>query len=76
VGIPELRDLLAVFVQAEPDVLVFPGPKRGPLRQSNFNKLAAWPHAVLSIGGEGLHVHDLRTPGTRSLPLVALCSGT
>jgi hypothetical protein len=48
--IPQLRDHLAAFVQAEPDALVFPGPKGGPLRRSNFNKLTGWPHAVRSIG--------------------------
>jgi integrase len=61
--VPALREHLAVFVQPEPDALVFPAPKGGPLRRSNFNKLAAWPHAVQSIGAEGLHVHDLRHTG-------------
>jgi integrase len=61
--IPELRGHLAVFVQAEPDALVFSGPKGGPMRRSNFNKLTGWPHAVRSIGAEGLHVHDLRHTG-------------
>jgi integrase len=61
--IPELRDHLAVFVQAEADALVFPGPKGGPMRRSNFNKLSGWPHAVRSTGAEGLHVHDLRHTG-------------
>ncbi len=61
--IPELRAHLAVFVQAEPDALVFPGPKGGPMRRSNFNKLSGWPHAVRSTGAEGLHVHDLRHTG-------------
>jgi hypothetical protein len=31
-----------------------------PPRQSNFNKMLGWPHAVESIGAAGLHVHDLR----------------
>jgi integrase len=61
--IPELRDHLAAFVQAEADALVFPGPKGGPMRRSNFNKLTGWSHAVRSIGAEGLHVHDLRHTG-------------
>lgn len=61
--IPALRGHLAVFVQDEPGALVFPGAKGGPLRRSNFNKMAAWPYAVRSIGAEGLHVHDLRHTG-------------
>jgi integrase len=52
-----------MFVQAEPDALVFPAPKGRPLRRSNFNKLTAWPHAVRSVGAEGLHVNDLRHTG-------------
>ena len=34
-----------------------------PLRRSNFGKLSGWPHAVRSIGAEGLHFHDLRHTG-------------
>jgi hypothetical protein len=33
------------------------------LRRSNFNKMAAWPHAVHAIGAAGLHFHDLRHTG-------------
>jgi integrase-like protein len=44
-------------------VLVFPGPKGGPLRRGNFNRQASWPHAVRVIGAEGLHFHDLRHTG-------------
>jgi len=47
----------------EADALIFPGIKGGPLRRSNFNKMAAWPHAVRAIGAEGLHFHDLRHTG-------------
>ena len=39
----------------EADALIFPGVKGGPLRRSNFNKMAAWPHAVPAIGAAGLH---------------------
>jgi integrase len=61
--IPVLREHLAVFVKAEPGALVFPGVMGGPLRRGNFNKMAAWPYAVRSIGAEGLHFHDLRHTG-------------
>lgn len=61
--IPILRQHLAVYTGPEPGDLVFPGAKGGPLRRSNFNKMSAWPHAVRSIGAEGLHVHDLRHTG-------------
>jgi integrase len=42
---------------------VFCGPSGVPIRQSNFGKLSGWPHAVRSIGAEGLHFHDLRHTG-------------
>ncbi len=61
--IPALREHLAVFVKDEPGALVFPGAKGGPLRRGNFNRMSAWPHAVRSIGAEGLHFHDLRHTG-------------
>jgi integrase len=40
-----------------------PGRQGRPLRRSNFNKMAAWPHAIRAIGAEGLHFHDLRHTG-------------
>ena len=61
--IPAVREHLSVFVSPEAEVLIFPGAKGGPLRRSNFNKMAAWPHAVRAIGAEGLHFHDLRHTG-------------
>jgi integrase len=61
--IPELRDHLAAFVRPAADALVFPGVMGGPLRRGNFNKMAAWPHAVAAIGAPGLHFHDLRHAG-------------
>jgi integrase len=45
--------------------LVFPGAKGGPIRRGNFNKMAAWPQAVASIGMPGLHFHDLRHTGNQ-----------
>ena len=61
--IPVLREHLSIFVKDEPGALVFPGAKGGPLRRGNFNRMSAWPHAVRSIGAEGLHFHDLRHTG-------------
>jgi integrase len=61
--IPALREHLSIFVRPEAGALIFPGAKGGPMRRSNFNKMSAWPHAVQSIGAEGLHVHDLRHTG-------------
>src|SRR6266516_89508 len=61
--IPAVREHLSLFVRPEADVLIFSGVKGGPLRRSNFNKMAAWPHAVRAIGAEGLHLHDLRHTG-------------
>jgi integrase len=63
--IPVLREHLSLFVGPEAEALIFPGVKGGPLRRSNFNKMAAWPHAVHTIGAAGLHFHDLRHTGNR-----------
>jgi len=61
--IPALREHLSAFVADDPDALVFPGPKGGPLRRGNFNRQASWPHAVRAIGAASLHFHDLRHTG-------------
>ncbi len=61
--IPAVREHLSLFVRPEADVLIFSGVKGGPLRRSNFNKMASWPHAVRAIGAEDLHLHDLRHTG-------------
>ncbi|HEX6527050.1 MAG TPA: tyrosine-type recombinase/integrase, partial [Streptosporangiaceae bacterium] len=50
-------------VGPKPGDLLFTGVKGGPLRRSNFNKMSSWPHAVRTIGAEGLHFHDLRHTG-------------
>lgn len=60
---PAIEQHLAQFAGHEPDDLAFPGAKGGPLRRGNFNKLAAWTHAVAAVGAEGLHFHDLRHTG-------------
>jgi integrase len=62
---PALREHLSLFVGPEAEALIFPGVKGGPLRRSNFNKMAAWPHAVHAIGAAGLHFHDLRHTGNQ-----------
>src|SRR6266496_2166334 len=56
--IPAVREHLSIFVGPEAEALIFPGVKGGPLRRSNFNKMAAWPHAVHAIGAAGMHFHD------------------
>jgi integrase len=61
--VPALREHLSLFVGPEAEALIFSGVKGGPLRRSNFNKMAAWPHAVHAIGAAGLHFHDLRHTG-------------
>ena len=61
--IPTLQEHLAKFVGPEPGALVFCGPSGAPLRRSNFGKMSGWPHAVRSIGAEGVHFHDLRHTG-------------
>jgi integrase len=63
--IPILREHLSIFGGEEPGALAFPGFMGGPLRRGNFNRMSAWPHAVKSIGAEGLHFHDLRHTGNQ-----------
>lgn len=63
--VPDLSAHLAIYVKDEPGALVFPGAKGGPIRRGNFNKMSAWPHAVVSIGMPGLHFHDLRHTGNQ-----------
>jgi integrase len=63
--VPDLAAHLAIYVKDEPDALVFPGAKGGPIRRGNFNKMSAWPQAVASIGMPGLHFHDLRHTGNQ-----------
>ena len=63
--IPDLTAHLAIYAKDEPGALVFPGAKGGPIRRGNFNKMAAWPQAVASIGMPGLHFHDLRHTGNQ-----------
>ena len=63
--IPDLTAHLAIYTKDEPGALVFPGAKGGPIRRGNFNKMAAWPQAVASIGMPGLHFHDLRHTGNQ-----------
>jgi integrase len=62
---------LALYVVPDPAALLFTGVQGGPLRRSNFNKLAGWPYAARAIGAEGLHFHDLRHTGNH----VAATSG-
>ena len=57
--IDELRTHVGRFVPADPDGLVFPGPKGGVLRQSNFRDRHWWP-ALRAAGVERLRFHDLR----------------
>jgi hypothetical protein len=60
---PVLQDHVSRFVAPAPAALAFPGAKGDPLCRGNFNKMAAWPHAVQAIGAEGLRFHDLRHTG-------------
>jgi hypothetical protein len=45
--IPVLREHLSIFSKPDPGALVFPGANGGPLRRGNFNKMSAWPQAVM-----------------------------
>ena len=48
--VPALWELPAAFAEDDPGALVFPAATGGPVRQGNFNKMSAWPHAVQSVG--------------------------
>ncbi|MEW9554534.1 tyrosine-type recombinase/integrase [Nonomuraea sp. NPDC050783] len=68
VGIPEsivpiLREHMDTYVRDEPDALMFPGAKGGPLRRSGFNTRTRWVDVVKDMGLPGLHFHDLRHTG-------------
>ena len=54
------------FVGPEADALIFPGVRGGPLRRSNFNKMAAWPYAVRAIGPKACTFTISGTPATTS----------
>ncbi|MEV0581291.1 tyrosine-type recombinase/integrase [Nonomuraea sp. NPDC050310] len=51
------------MVGDDPNALVFPAAKGGPMRRSGFNRAPVWPEAVRAIGVPNLHFHDLRHTG-------------
>jgi integrase len=59
--VPDVRKHLATYVGPADDDLVFVGPKGGPLRRRNFQKI--WNPARAAVGREDLHFHDLRHTG-------------
>ncbi|MDQ2706296.1 MAG: site-specific integrase [Actinomycetota bacterium] len=59
----EIVKHLMLYVNAEPDALMFTGPKGGALRRAHFNNLTKWVEAVRKLGVPGLHFHDLRHTG-------------
>ncbi|WP_307831290.1 tyrosine-type recombinase/integrase [Nucisporomicrobium flavum] len=61
VFIPDAVRHLAEFTGGRPDSLLFVGPKKGPLRRSNFQE--HWRAAIEKAGVPGLHFHDLRHTG-------------
>lgn len=48
--IPHLVQHLAEYVDADPDALVFTGPKGAPVRRGNFNQLVGWGRTVAEPG--------------------------
>jgi integrase len=65
-----LAEHLAEFAEPGPDGLVFPAPKGGYLRRSNFRR-RWWVRATRTAGVEGLRFHDLR----HSAATLALAAG-
>jgi integrase len=59
--LPDVRKHLATYVGPADDDLMFVGPKGGPLRRRNFQKI--WNAARIVVGREDLHFHDLRHTG-------------
>jgi integrase len=60
---PYLVAHLDMYVDADPEALVFTGPKGAPIRRGNFNPLVGWGKKVAELGVPGLHFHDLRHTG-------------
>jgi integrase len=56
--VPELEDHLTRWVGPDPDDLVFPGTKGGPLRVSVWQP--EWSRARRSLSLDHVHLHDLR----------------
>jgi integrase len=65
-----LAEHLAEFAEPGPEGLVFPAPKGGYLRRSNFRR-RWWVRATRAAGVEGLRFHDLR----HSAATLALAAG-
>ena len=60
--IPYIETHIAQWAETDRDGLIFPAPKGGLVRRSNFNR-RAWAPAVRSVGLLGFHFHDLRHTG-------------
>jgi integrase len=58
VVIPELEAHLARWVARDPDALLFPGTRGGPLRLCVWQR--EWTRARRSLALEHVHLHDLR----------------
>jgi integrase len=54
-----LAEHLGVYAEADPDGLVFPAERGGPIRRSNFTR-RVWIPSTRAAGVEGLRFHDLR----------------
>ena len=65
-----LAEHLAEFAEPGPEGLVFPAPKGGYLRRSNFRR-RWWVRAIRAAGVDGLRFHDLR----HSAATLALAAG-
>ncbi|MCU1493244.1 MAG: site-specific integrase [Acidimicrobiaceae bacterium] len=57
----DLEKHLLTWTSAEPDALVFTGPRTESLRRATFN--TAWDQARTAVGLPHLHFHDLRHTG-------------
>ena len=57
--VAELEHHLATYTEADPEALVFTGPKGAPLRRAGFARLW-WRPATMKADLEGLKVHELR----------------
>jgi integrase len=65
-----LAEHLTEFAEPGPEGLVFPAPKGGYLRRSNFRR-RWWVRATRAAGVDGLRLHDLR----HSAATLALAAG-
>jgi len=63
VALEALSAHMKEYAGADPDSLIFTGPKGAHLRASTFGPMVKWRHTVASVSLPDFHFHDLRHTG-------------